>query len=137
MNQFQYHLNRIAETVRSIVFPDLFVDGSGFENSRKRFFGYANTRITLSVLQLDIIPRLALLYQIILQQKGILLTCYYHIFDIRYMNHQLPGFAALMLFIEVTVYPPVKILCLTNIDDLPILIKVLVYARTLRNTLQQ
>jgi hypothetical protein len=42
-----------------------------------------------------------------------------------------------MVLIEITVHPPVKVLGFAYIDNLPVLVKVLVYARTFRNAFQQ
>ena len=42
-----------------------------------------------------------------------------------------------MVFIKVAVHPSMQVLCFSHIDDLPVLIKVLVHARILRNALQE
>jgi hypothetical protein len=40
-----------------------------------------------------------------------------------------------MVLVEITVHPPVKVLGFAHIDDLPVLVEVLVHARTLRYAL--
>ena len=51
------------------------------------------------------------------------------------MRDQLAGLGRRVLFGEITIDTPVQVLRLTDIDDLPVLIKVLVHARVLRDTL--
>ena len=60
MNQLQYHVHRIAEAEGTIVFSAFLVYGTCFEYPRKWFSRYADGRITLSVLEKNVIVRLVL-----------------------------------------------------------------------------
>ena len=81
--------------------------------------------------------RLVLLDEVVLKQKRVLLTVNHHIFDIRYVSYQLPRLAALVVFVEIAVNPPMQVLGLADIDNLPVLVKVLVHTRLLVYAFQQ
>ena len=52
------------------------------------------------------------------------------------MRDQLAGLGRRVLFGEITIDTAMQVLCLTHIDDLPVLIKVLVHTRALRYAFQ-
>ena len=76
--------------------------------------------------------RLILLDKVVFQQECILFAIYYYVAYISNVRYELTRFRGLMLLVEIAIYPPVKILSLADIDNLPVLIKVLVYTRLLR-----
>jgi hypothetical protein len=47
------------------------------------------------------------------------------------VRYQLPRLAALMVFAEIAIHPPMQVLGLAHIDNLSLFVKVLVHARLL------
>lgn len=137
MYQFNYQIHCIAETVRTVVVSPLAVDRPCFEDTRVGLARDADTRVRLAVFEQNVVVRLVFLDQVVLQQESILLRVDHHIAYIRNMRHQLPGLAALMVFLEVTVHPSMQVLCFANIDYLPISIEILIHSRTMRNALEK
>ena len=66
MNQIQYGLNRITETIGSVILTCFLIDGTCFKDPGVGFFGDANGWITFSVLEQNIVMRLVLLNEVVL-----------------------------------------------------------------------
>ena len=137
MDKFNHQIHRVAETVRTIVIAPFLIDGACLEDTRVGFSRDADAGIRLAVFEQDIVMRLILLDEVVLQQKSILLRVHYHIAYIRNMRHQLARLAALMVFLEITIHPSMQVFGFTHIDYLPLCIEVLIHARVLRDTLEE
>lgn len=87
---------------------------------RIRLGGDAYPGVGLAVLEKDVIARLVLLYEIVLQQQRIRLAVNHAVLQIRYLAHQDAGFGVESLRRhEILRHPFVDILRLTHIDDIP------------------
>jgi hypothetical protein len=87
MDQFKDSIYRIAETIGSVVLTGFLIDGTSLEYPRERLSCDTDTGITLSVFEQDVIVRLILLDEVILQQESILLAIYHHVADISYVAY--------------------------------------------------
>ena len=87
VDQIQYGIHSITETVRTVILTDFLIDRSCLKDSRIRFFGDADTRVRFPVFEQDVIMRLILLDEVILQQKSILFVIHHHIPDVCYMRY--------------------------------------------------
>ena len=105
--QLQYQLYRIAEAVGSVILSAFLIDHPRFEDPGEWFARNAYVRIALPVFEQDVIARMVLLDEIVLQQERILFAIYHYIAYIRYMRYQLARLGRLMVFVEIAVYAPV------------------------------
>ena len=74
-----------------------------------------------------------LLNQIIFQKQCILFGIYHEIFNIPNLLHQNPRLVAIVLLIEIGRNPALQVLCLADIDNRPLLIKVLIASGLFRD----
>lgn len=128
MNQLQNQVQCVPKTIRTKVLAHALDNLPCLEYPRIIFPRNANTWVTLSIFQQDIIVRLMLLDKIILQQKRILFALHHHIADICDLFDQQFGFVAVLLFMEITTYTPFQVLGFTHIDHFPNIVEVLVHS---------
>ena len=137
VNKVEHRICRVAETIRPEVLRSAAFLLAGLEYTRISLTCDADIRIALTVLEQDIIVRLILLDQVVLQQKRILFAADHHILDVRNMRHKLACLERGLVLTEVTAHAPLEVLGLTHIDHCSLTIEVLIYARLLGYTLQQ
>ena len=87
MDQFQHNIYGVAKTIRTIILTTFLIDGSRLEDPGVWFFRDTDRRIALSVFEQNVIVRLILLDEVILQQESILLAIYHHVADISYVAY--------------------------------------------------
>lgn len=136
MYYIKHRVSRIAKAVWTEVLTYVLVFLARFEYTRKCFTGDADIRITLSVLEQDVVARLVLLDQVVLKQKCILFATNHNILDIGYVRYKLTRFGRRDILVEVTAYTALKVLSFTHIDYSPLTVEVLVNTRLLRYALQ-
>ena len=77
----QIHIKSLAVRIGTEVQAAVFYHPSCLEDSGKVFIGDPYQRITLSVLKKDIVVGIIFLYDVVLQNKGlILVSCYYIVY---------------------------------------------------------
>ena len=103
---------------------------AGKENLRELVLAHANPRIGLGVLQKDIVARLELLDQIILQQQRICLRLHDSVLRIGDLGHHHCSLAREPVRRhEILRHPLMQVLCLTHINHIPLGVIIPVYAR--------
>ena len=131
INLFQYveqcfcgHHGMVGAVVKRAV-VDLF---SGEENPRKLLVFNADPRIGLVVLEHDVVARLVLLDEVVLEQQGLRLRLHDDELDVGNTRHQHPGLACLFL-VEIAGDATLQVLRLAHIDQGAVLIEVTVNPR--------
>ena len=102
------------------------VDLSCVDDARQVLVGDADTWVGFTVFQQYIVARIPLLYQVVLQQKGILFGFYYNIFYVVNLGNKHTRLEVVVLSVEVTANPTLQVLCLSNVDDSATLIEILI-----------
>ena len=87
MDQLQHNIYRITKTIWPVIFATFLIDGSRLEDPGVWFFRDTDRRIALPVFEQNVIVRLILLDEVVLQQESILLAIYHHVADISYMAY--------------------------------------------------
>ena len=136
MNDIEYQIYGACPAVRTEVFAMKLIDSARFEYSRIGFSSNADTGITFAILEENIIVRLITLNQIILEQKSILLGVDHYIFDISNIAHERVGLKTFVLFIPITIYPPLQVFSFAYVNNHPVRVEVLIYSRTFWQTLK-
>ena len=134
--QLYHQVHRIAETIGPVVLPCAFHDMACLEDTRKLLLGNADTRITLAVLQQDVVMRLVFLDEVVLQEKSVLLAVHHHITYVGYVFDKLFGLEAVLLLMEITAHTTVEVLSLTYVYYFTFLVEVLVHTGLLRYALK-
>ena len=118
--EFQQIVGMGDRTVRSEIGSRLPVHPAGQEYPRELFVGNDYPGICLGVLQQDVVMRLVLLDEIVLQKQGVSLRIDHGELGVGDLRDQEPG-----LYIEpfrrdeILGHPLVEVLCLTHINHLP------------------
>ena len=119
-DEFQQLFRMIYGAVWAEIQGAVFLHPSGQENPRVHICTDTYPRIGLRVFQEDVILRLVLFYQIILEQERIGLGIHHGILRIRYLAHQDPGLGIQTLGChEILRHPFMQILSLTYINNIP------------------
>lgn len=87
MDQLQHNIYGITKTIWPVIFPTFLIDGSRLEDPGVWFFRDTDRRIALPVFEQNVIVRLILLDEVVLQQESILLAIYHHVADISYVAY--------------------------------------------------
>lgn len=127
--QLDNEVQRVAETIGTVVFTSALHDVAGLEYAGELLLGDADAGVTLAVFEEDVVVGLVLLDEVVFEQKSILLAIHHDIAYIGDVLDELLGLKAVLLFVEVTAHTAVEVLRFTHIDDLPCLIEVLVHPR--------
>lgn len=118
--KFQQVSGMHDRTVRPEI-PVSLHDSSGEIDFRELIPSYAYPRIGFGVLEQDIVLRLVLLDEIVLEQKGVSLSIDHGILRIRYLGHKYPRLRIEPLRgHEILRHALVEVLCLTYIYDNPL-----------------
>ena len=128
MYQFEHRVGSVGKAVWPEILPTAFILLPSLVYARICLSSDADIRVTLAVLEQDIVARLVLLDQVVLQQKSILLTLHNHVLDVCYVCYQLPGLERGLVLAEVAAYASLQVLGLTYIYHLPGIIQMLVHA---------
>ena len=87
MDQFQYQIYRVAKTIGTVVLSCFFVYCPCLEDTGILLLGNTDTWIGFAVLEQDVIVRLVLLDEVVLQQKCILFVIYYYVPYVCYVGY--------------------------------------------------
>lgn len=134
--QLDDEVERVAETVGTIVFTGALHDMARLEDAGELLLGDADAGVTFAVFEKDVVVGLVLLDEVVFEQEGVLLAVHYDVVYVGDVFDELFGLEAVLLFVEVTAHAAVEVLRLAHIDDLPCLIEVLVHARLLGDALE-
>ena len=74
--------------IRAEVFGSVLEDAPCGEDLGEVLLGYADHRIALSILQQDVVVRVVLLYQVVLENQRLVVVSRYHMVDVAYLLHK-------------------------------------------------
>ena len=89
---------------------------------------HADGRVGLVVLQENVVARLVFLDEVVLQQEGVFFRLDHNVAYVGNLAHEHACLARRVLLAEIGIDAPLQILCLTDVDDDPVLVQVLVDA---------
>ena len=118
--------------VGTIISSPLQVALARFEYSWKIFVCDGNRRVGLVVLQQYVVFRFVAFDEVVLKQQRVFFGIDHDIFNVSDFRDQKTCFVALLVFVEIRADASFKILRLTHIDNSPLLVKILVTSRTVR-----
>ncbi len=121
-------MQRWNVAVRAEVCSKSLVYLSCVDNAWEIFVGYADARVGFTVLQQDVIAGIPLLDKVVFKQEGILFRVYDDVFYIVNLGNKYACLEVVVLSVEVTAYPSLQVLCLADVDDSVVFVKVLIAA---------
>ena len=117
LDESENSLHRHHVRVGAIIGAPFLVDGSRAEDAWEEFVGDTDGRIGLTVFQQNVIPRIVLLDEGILQKKSVFLCIDHSIADIEYLADEYFRFETVHLCMEIGGDSRLEILRLSHIDD--------------------
>ena len=125
-NEFENRLHDLDRGIWSKVFGTIFDLFTRIKYSGKAFFFDDDPGIGLVVLQVDIVTRLMLFDQAVLQQQRLEFILGDHRSDIRDLLNHDPGAATAQVLVEIRGNPLFEALGLTDVEDASVLIQMLI-----------
>ena len=128
----EHRVHHLHRSIGAEVFRAVLDAAARGKNPRKALLFDAHPGVGLAVLEVDVVARLVLLDQRVLEQQRIKLGLGDNRLNVGDLAHQHAESGGIVALMEVRTYPLLQIFGLADVQDHPILINVVVHPRTLR-----
>ena len=133
----EHRVHHLPRGIGAEVLRTVFDAATSGKNPRIALLLNTHPGIGLAVLEVDVVARLVLLDQRILEQQRVKLGLSDNRLNVGDLAHQHAESGGIMALVEVRTHPLLEVLGLADVQDHPILINVVVYPRALRKRSQQ
>ena len=130
----KHSIHRADVGIGSKVRTGFLVDGTSLEDARIELVGDADARISLAVLQKNVVFGIVLLDKRILQKQRVFFCVHYRIADVVYLAHKYLSLEPINFSVEIRRYPSFQVLRFTHIYNGMCVVVELIAARLFRQS---